>query len=73
MMLHGAFTDVESLADLFVASATSQMLQNLSLSLREFRNETAIRQVLARSRAEGSSLFERLDVPPPGSVEDVTL
>jgi hypothetical protein len=37
MMLHGAFTDVESSSNLFVASAKSQIMQNLSFSLRELR------------------------------------
>jgi hypothetical protein len=48
MMLHGAFTDVESSSNLFVASAKSQIMQNLSFSLREL-NETSIRRALARS------------------------
>jgi hypothetical protein len=37
MMLHGAFTNEESSSNLFVASTMSQILQDVSFSLREFR------------------------------------
>ena len=70
MMLYGTLTNVESLSNLFVASAKSQVMQNHKaepeLLASRAQNETSIRRALARSLAGGSSFRGRLDVQPPG-------
>jgi hypothetical protein len=45
MKLYGAFTDMESAPDLFVAFATSQLLKDLGFSLRECRTRNRFCQL----------------------------